>query len=485
MRRWNARRRRVPTPWRSARERRRQCIGARRDQATLGQQAGNEPRRRDIERIVRRDGAFRYDPYGLDPPVGGHSRQVRHLFGSAFFDRNLGDAVARRKIDRRRGQRDIERNAGVVRGKRFQVSPDLVADVALAGGAVDADDHEVHLAVLHQVAAGVVGDHRARHAVLLQFPGGERGALVARARLIDIDVDRNPAVIRRINRRRGGADIDRRQPAGIAVGQHVDPGAVLAGGGGFDQFDADLPDRRVDGDVLVGDLLRARISRSDALAARAIADGLGHLVERPPQVDRGRTGRGKSGAGAVEGLIGGIGVQRQAHAIGGGGADERRAAHHHALDRPCGLIERGQPRADEPVRQPGLIDHADRPAIGLEPNGAPRLSVNFHDNDPDERCVRRCGPIEHIAPDVRTDRILIGVFRPSRRLRPSALSRLPLAAVFRSTVLPGSLHSDSLRACGRLDRQAQAPVAQLDRALPSEGKGQRFESPRARQISMT
>jgi hypothetical protein len=27
---------------------------------------------------------------------------------------------------------------------------------------------------------------------------------------------------------------------------------------------------------------------------------------------------------------------------------------------------------------------------------------------------------------------------------------------------------------------AQAPVAQLDRALPSEGKGQRFESPRAR-----
>ena len=29
--------------------------------------------------------------------------------------------------------------------------------------------------------------------------------------------------------------------------------------------------------------------------------------------------------------------------------------------------------------------------------------------------------------------------------------------------------------------RADAPVAQLDRALPSEGKGQRFESPRARQ----
>ena len=71
---------------------------------------------------------------------------------------------------------------------------------------------------------------------------------------------------------------------------------------------------------------------------------------------------------------------------------------------------------------------------------------------------------------------------PFSPVAPAALSRLPLAAAVRATVLPGSLHSDSLRACGRLDRQAQAPVAQLDRALPSEGKGQRFESPRARQI---
>lgn len=55
-----------------------------------------------------------------------------------------------------------------------------------------------------------------------------------------------------------------------------------------------------------------------------------------------------------------------------------------------------------------------------------------------------------------------------------------LSSQHRSIVLPACRQSDSLCACGRLDRQAQAPVAQLDRALPSEGKGQRFESPRAR-----
>ena len=60
-------------------------------------------------------------------------------------------------------------------------------------------------------------------------------------------------------------------------------------------------------------------------------------------------------------------------------------------------------------------------------------------------------------------------------------SHLPrLSSQHRSIVLPACRQSDSLCACGRLDRQTQAPVAQLDRALPSEGKGQRFESPRAR-----
>jgi hypothetical protein len=41
------------------------------------------------------------------------------------------------------------------------------------------------------------------------------------------------------------------------------------------------------------------------------------------------------------------------------------------------------------------------------------------------------------------------------------------------------------RAClGPANGAAPAPVAQLDRALPSEGRGQRFESSRVRQLSI-
>ena len=57
------------------------------------------------------------------------------------------------------------------------------------------------------MTAGVVGDDRVRHPVLGQFPGGEARALVPRAGFIDPHVDGNPGIVRRVDRRGGGADI--------------------------------------------------------------------------------------------------------------------------------------------------------------------------------------------------------------------------------------------------------------------------------------
>jgi hypothetical protein len=79
------------------------------------------------------------------------------------------------------------------------------------------DDHHVDHPVLHQVAAGVVRDHRVRHAVLTKFPGGQSGALVARTRLVDPDMERHPPVVRHVDRCQRGAEIDGRKPAGVAV----------------------------------------------------------------------------------------------------------------------------------------------------------------------------------------------------------------------------------------------------------------------------
>ena len=78
-----------------------------------------------------------------------------------------------------------ERHAVVAGGERLEVGSDLVADVADGGYAVGAHDRQVDHAVLHQVAAGIVRDHRVRHRLLAELPGGERGTLVARAGLVD------------------------------------------------------------------------------------------------------------------------------------------------------------------------------------------------------------------------------------------------------------------------------------------------------------
>ena len=131
------------------------------------------------------------------------------------------------KVDGRRRQRNIERHAVVVRGERLQIGSDLVADVAGGGHAVGSDDHKIDHAVLHQMAAGVVGDHGVRDAVMPEFPGGERGALIARPGLVDPDVDRDAALMRQVDRRGRRAPIDRRQPAGVAMGQDVDRFAGL------------------------------------------------------------------------------------------------------------------------------------------------------------------------------------------------------------------------------------------------------------------
>ncbi len=76
--------------------------------------------------------------------------------------------------------------------------------------------------MLHQMAAGIVDDDGMRHAVLAQFPGGEAGALIARPGLVDPDMERDAAIMRQIDRRERRAPIDRREPAGVAMGQDLD-----------------------------------------------------------------------------------------------------------------------------------------------------------------------------------------------------------------------------------------------------------------------
>src|SRR6202451_749999 len=78
------------------------------DHATLGDETGDQPRRRHVESEIRHRRAVWHDAHGLDAAVGGTPGHGRHLVGIAFLDGNFGHAVGNREIDGRRRQRHIK-----------------------------------------------------------------------------------------------------------------------------------------------------------------------------------------------------------------------------------------------------------------------------------------------------------------------------------------------------------------------------------------
>src|SRR5204862_5611519 len=97
-----------------------------------------------------------------------------------------------------------------------------------------------------------------------ELPRGQAGALVARPRLVDPDVDRDAGVVRLVDRRQGGAPVDRRQPARVAMGEGVD--AVAARRHTPDLGEPVLADAAANLGILVADLGRATVGVVAALA---------------------------------------------------------------------------------------------------------------------------------------------------------------------------------------------------------------------------
>src|SRR5580704_19478990 len=59
----------------------------------LGDETGDQPRRRHVETVICHRRAVGHDAHGLDPAVGGASGHGRDLVGAAFLDGNFGYPV--------------------------------------------------------------------------------------------------------------------------------------------------------------------------------------------------------------------------------------------------------------------------------------------------------------------------------------------------------------------------------------------------------
>ncbi len=247
----------------------------------------------------------------------------------------------------------------------------------LRGDAVAADDDDVDLAALHQVAAGVVGDQRMRNAGLAELPRRQARALVARARLIDPDVQRQARRVRLVDRRGGGAPVHRGEPAGIAVRQHAHR-AGLARGDGVQQRQAVATDRGVDGHVVLADRVGLVPCGGGTLGMWRAHHVPVHAFERPCQVDRCRPRGAQALDGACERGVARVLARRERVAEGRRRADQRRAAQPHLADRDEDFVARGELAHHELMRQRALVDDLHCIACGQRAQRPQVAAADFH-----------------------------------------------------------------------------------------------------------
>src|SRR5215472_18196127 len=256
--------------------------------AALGNQPCHEPRRCHVERIVGGRAVARCEADSDAPPVVAPALDMGNLAAVALLDRDLGSALDL-PIDTGRGKRDVKRDVLVTGRQRLRICADLVGDIAASRGAIGTDDAEIDEALVHHVAGGIIDNDRMRDTMLGQLPGGQPGTLVARPCLVDPDMEWDAIVMRAVDRGERGSPIDGGEPAGVAMGQNIDPSTrALSPIGLGDHAFAVPADCTVDRDIGFGDLARPRQSYLKPSVLRNTPERALHIRQRPTQIDGGR-----------------------------------------------------------------------------------------------------------------------------------------------------------------------------------------------------
>ena len=147
--------------------------------------------------------------------------RAQHFAFPPFLNRNVETAL-QFPVNRRKRNRHIKRNAMPLRQNSLGVGADLVATspVRPRVRSLPTMTKSISPRCIKWPAA-LSAMMWCGNFLLRQFPGGQRRALGTRPGFIAKDMKFFALRLRGIHRRGGGANIHKRQPARVAMGQHV------------------------------------------------------------------------------------------------------------------------------------------------------------------------------------------------------------------------------------------------------------------------
>ncbi len=159
--------------------------------------------------------AYLFFPLNLRASPG-----AKHLFFAPFFNGNI-HPVRRLPVNGGERNGDIEGDAVIFSQDGFSKGSDFIGRGACPGqDAVCARDDHLDFAPLHIVSGGIIRDNMVGDSLLRQFPGRQDCSLRTGPGFVAKDVKLFALRLRFIDRRGGAADIDKSQPARIAMGEN-------------------------------------------------------------------------------------------------------------------------------------------------------------------------------------------------------------------------------------------------------------------------
>jgi len=232
------------------------------------------------------------------------------------------------------------------------------------------------------MAARVVDDDGVGDSVFSELEGCQARPLVARPRFVHPDMDGEACVVGFVDGGEGCSPVDRREPAGVAMGEDLNGRTGLRRGDLFQDRKSVVPDRRTARDIFVADRAGFDACSLSTLVRRTIRQRFDHAlnaIDGPLEIDRGRACCQEFPRRTRQGFIARVLFEGQSQTVCRHCTDQWSPPDPHGPNRFGGGGYINDRPSLESVRQEGLVDDAKFTRRFIEPDRSVVFACDLHE----------------------------------------------------------------------------------------------------------